>query len=531
MARGTTPAYTVEFALKTNKRDMDLIDANLNVGIQIYNSCLGHALKRLKAVLADKNYRLAVKAKQEINAVLAKIPSKPSKYTAEQKELYKILKPERDELVRYISWLEQFYGYSEFDMFKFISSVQGHFKKNIGSLEAQEIATRAFNAVETLHYHQADKVHFKHRGDDMSIANKNNKSGLRYLDGKIFWGKLSLDFKVKRLDIFAQEGLMRDKLKYVRMIRREIRRNRRYFVQFVFEGFPPAKKRLDRETGELVPRRHVDTTDNRVGLDLGTSTVAIVSDFNVKLYELAENCKADEQKLRRFERAMDRSKRATNPDNFKENSVAKNGVKWTFSNHYLKLKSKRKDMHRKIAAKRKQAHETLANEILAQGSDVRVEAMRFQSLAKRAKKTTRNKKNGKINKKKRFGKSVTNHAPAMLITIIDRKLKYQGKSVKKIDTYATKASQFNHVTGEYTKKQLSDRWNNIQGNQVQRDIYSAFLIGNTNDSLAFVDVNLCNARWDNFLELHNREIARLQQSSNKALTWFVKPTKKIAVVS
>lgn len=363
----------------------------------------------------------------------------------------------------------------------------------------------------------------------MSIANKNNKSGLRYLNGKISWGKLSLDFKVKRLDIFAQEGLMRDKLKYVRIIRREIRGNRRYFVQFVFEGFPPTKKRLDRETGELVPKHHVDTTDNWTGLDLGTSTVAIVSDSNVKLYELAENYKADEQKLRRVERAMDRSKRATNPDNFKENGVAKKGVKWTFSNRYLKLKSKRKDLHRKIAAKRKQAHETLANEILAQGSDVRVETMRFQSLAKKAKKTTRNKKNGKTNKKKRFGKSVANHAPAMLITIIDRKLKYQGKSVKKIDTYATKASQFNHVTGEYTKKQLSERWNYIQGNQVQRDIYSAFLIGNTNDSLNSVDVNLCNARWDNFLELHNHEIARLQQSSNRTLTWFVKPAKKNAV--
>lgn len=165
MARGTTPTYTVEFALKTNKRDIDLIDTNLNVGIQIYNSCLGHALKRLKAVLADKDYRLAFKVKQEINAVLAKIPSKQSKRTAEQKVIYKVLKPERDELVRYISWLEQFYGYSEFDMFKYVSSVQGHFRKNVGSLEAQEIATRAFNAVEKLHYHQADKVHFKHRGD------------------------------------------------------------------------------------------------------------------------------------------------------------------------------------------------------------------------------------------------------------------------------------------------------------------------------------------------------------------------------
>jgi hypothetical protein len=49
----------------------------------------------------------------------------------------------------------------------------------------------------------------------------------------------------------------------------------------------------------------------------------------------------------------------------------------------------------------------------------------------------------------------------MLLTIIDRKLGYQGLSIKKIDTYVTKASQFNHLTGEYNKKQLSERWNDF----------------------------------------------------------------------
>jgi hypothetical protein len=147
--------------------------------------------------------------------------------------------------------------------------------------------------------------------------------------------------------------------------------------------------------------------------------------------------------------------------------------------------------------------------------------MRFQSLQKRTKKTTRNKKNGKINHKKRFGKSIANHAPAMLLTIIDRKLGYQGLSIKKIDTYAAKASQFNHVTGEFTKKQLSERWNDVGKTRIQRDLYSAFLIGNTTETLNSVDVDLCNAGWNNFVKLHNREIARLKQSSSKTLRWFV----------
>lgn len=114
----------------------------------------------------------------------------------------------------------------------------------------------------------------------------------------------------------------------------------------------------------------------------------------------------------------------------------------------------------------------------------------------------------------------------MLIAIIDRKLGYQGKSIKKIDTYAAKASQFNHVTGEYKKKQLEQRWNAFEGRAIQRDLYSAFLIGNTNEELNAIDVNLCDIKWKRFIRLHNREIVRLQQSDNKTLRWFVKLDKQ-----
>ncbi len=35
------------------------------------------------------------------------------------------------------------------------------------------------------------------------------------------------------------------------------------------------------------------------------------------------------------------------------------------------------------------------------------------------------------------------------------------------------------------------------------------------------DVDLCNAQWNNFVKLYNREIARLKQSPSKTLRWFV----------
>ena len=47
------------------------------------------------------------------------------------------------------------------------------------------------------------------------------------------------------------------------------------------------------------------------------------------------------------------------------------------------------------------------------------------------------------------------------------------------------------------------------GTKVQRDLYSAFLIQNVDDSLKQVDVERCNQSYDSFLALHDREIRRL----------------------
>ena len=88
------------------------------------------------------------------------------------------------------------------------------------------------------------------------------------------------------------------------------------------------------------------------------------------------------------------------------------------------------------------------------------------SQFKRARKTEKNDK-GRFKKKKRFGKSLANKAPAMLLAIIDRKLKPYDKQLIKIDTWSVKASQYNHVEDEYRKKKLSERWNDIDGHKVQ----------------------------------------------------------------
>ena len=68
----------------------------------------------------------------------------------------------------------------------------------------------------------------------------------------------------------------------------------------------------------------------------------------------------------------------------------------------------------KQADVRKYQHECLANYIISLGNNIFVEQMNFSGLQKRAKNTEKNNK-GKFKRKKRFGKSLANRAPAMLL--------------------------------------------------------------------------------------------------------------------
>lgn len=48
----------------------------------------------------------------------------------------------------------------------------------------------------------------------------------------------------------------------------------------------------------------------------------------------------------------------------------------------------------------------------------------------------------------------------------------------------------------------------------QRDMYSAFLIMNTNNDLESFNIEKCNNRFDNFKRLHDVEVDRLRGNKN-----------------
>ncbi|MEZ7734314.1 transposase, partial [Fusobacterium periodonticum] len=402
--------------------------------------------------------------------------------------------------------LDKKYSISKFELNKYVKPMTQKFKKNIGSQMGQELAERAFATYEKFKYGKAKKVYFKSYGNFYSVREKGNITGLRFFkeDCCISWLGLKIPVIMKNNDKYAQSCFL-DKLLYCRLLKRVANGKNKYYVQITFEGTPPKKHKVGGE--------------NEIGIDIGTSTIAIVSDNKVELKILAENIEINEKEKIRLQRKLDRQRRANNPNKYNADGTIniENKEKWKKSKSYVKTKLKLSNLQRKIAEKREQSHNILANSILEIGTIVKVENMNFKALQRRSKKTEISEKTGKFKKKKRFGKSLSNRAPALLIEIINRKLEYIGKNIIKIDTFKVKASQLNHSTNEYEKKSLSKRWVEILGNKIQRDLYSAFLIKNVKENLEEVNIEKAQKEFKNFVKLHNEEIERIKKGNVKTL--------------
>lgn len=291
--------------------------------------------------------------------------------------------------------------------------------------------------------------------------------------------------------------------------RQFIRGKRKYYLSVVFKGQHPAKRR--KSDGSFTQK----LGRGDVGIDIDTSTIAFSSKTDVEIIELASKAQGHERAIFLLKRKLNRSRRSMNPGNYNSDGTAKKGrMHWIRSRRYLRQLMKLKEISRKQAAVRKLQHEQLANFLLQKGNSFYVEKMNFKGLQKKSQKTEKSEKTGKFKCKKRFGKSLANRAPAMFLSILERKLNYLGKQLVKINTVKARASQFNHVDETYKKKKLSQRWNNIDGHRIQRDMYSAFLIMNVNPDLETFNMEKCNSRFENFLSLHDKEVNRLLGNKN-----------------
>ena len=286
----------------------------------------------------------------------------------------------------------------------------------IPSAVAKQLGIRAWDAYSKVMFGKARRVEFPKMIDSFEgITN----SGVALRNNAIEIGKkthrmkIAIQFKNDEYEYWA----LRDTLKYVRLVRREQYGKENYYAQLILDGTPPNTKYRNSMTGA-------------VGIDIGTSTVAISSDVEVRLDELAPNVQTHEREIRLLQRKLERQRRANNPDNFNENGTFKAGRKvWYESKKYKQTKAKLVDITRKQAETRRISHQTQTNHVLSLGDTLVVEQMNFAGLAARAKETKVSEKTGKIARKKRFGKSIGHRAPATWVSMLRYKAEYAGKTL------------------------------------------------------------------------------------------------------
>ena len=496
-------AFVLTLPLQCEAWQRDRLDTIFQVGNDIKNNLIAYEQKQYQNLISRKDW----KANQ---AALS------AAYEAEDEELIKVLCERRNELLSNA-------GFGKYRFEKQINKYRKHYRGKNGKgflipvHVAQKISSSVWAAYEKLLYGNGQQVHFSKWSEFTTITAKTNASGIRYADGFVFINGMRLRMVFDRKDPYGyQREAMTRTVRYCGIHRRWYASGWKYFVKLTLDGLPPLKTKPD--TGELLH----PMGEGRVGHDIGTQTIASVGNGAVLLTELADKVKGIDAELWKLNRAMDRSRKATNPGMFNpdgtivpKDKLPSNGLnhrgrrKWIKSKRYIVLESRRRELYRRQKEMRIQQHNELANRLLSFGNEHYIEEMRFRALAKRAKETKRNRK-GKPSRKKRFGKSISNKAPALFISTIKRKVLHAGGSFQKVDTISVKASQYNHLTEAYTKKNLSKRWNTMpDGTKVQRDLYSAFLIQNVEDSLKQIDTERCNQSYNSFLFLHDKEIQRL----------------------
>lgn len=325
-------------------------------------------------------------------------------------------------------------------------------KYGIDAIFALTKAEDVWHGVEKCLYGNGKTLHFSKYGDLPCIRAKQINRGIpmsvKNNELKFKLGKLVFGIQVKDrfqtdevnvvLDYLAQPEVIDNKAVktlqdeaccistyrpcYATLVPKFIRGKYRVYLHLVIEG--RAKPKYDRFGN---PRHKYGT--GIIGADIGTQTVAYTSDTEAGLKNLSErgnSIQKSEHMERLYYRAMDRSRRTMNPQNYNADGTIKKGKKkWTYSRRYKKLKAKHAELCRINAINRKLAINEDVNHLRCLGDTFVTEPKNAARLMKRSKETTVNNK-GKINRKKRFGKSVKNRCPGGFQTAVENKFKTSG---------------------------------------------------------------------------------------------------------
>ncbi len=427
-SKDRTPSFTCELPLRATPRTVRAVLVRLDVGRQLYNTCLQVALIRLRELRASPEWTTA-----------RALP----KQTAEH----------RTRRGRAFTCACKRYGFTDYALQHVALK---HFRRSkwmcehLGTHEVQKVGTRAFRAAERVLFGTSTRARFKPCGRFRSLEGKSNTTGIRWRTNRVEWHGLVLHAIIPRCDQVVEHAL-EHRVKYARLVLRRLRGIPRLYAQLVCEGRPYRKPR------HTIGRGHV-------GLDFGPSTIALAGDKDAVLAQFCEDVVRDHRKIRVLHRHLDRQRRANNPGNYLADGQVKPGAKvWRLLHRERETITRFAELHRREAAHRTSLHGRLANTTLTMGRWIHKEDISPKAL------------------QRRYGRSTGLRAPGLFLSIIRRKAESAGGGVIDIPARTAKLSQTCHQCGAVHQKPLRQRVHACGcGVIAQRDLYSAFLARHTN---------------------------------------------------
>lgn len=306
------------------------------------------------------------------------------------------------------------------------------------------------------------------------------------------------------------------------LLREKIRGIWRYYLALNITGTP-----LNKFTDN-----HKQSNSNIVGIDMGPQTCSLCyrtkagDVFRVEIFEFVPEIDGEYMGvLKELNYSLENKRRLNNKDNYNSDGTISKGLySWKKSKNYKEELQKLQKLNRNKTIYTKISHNELVKHILSYAHNIVIEPFDVSALVKRAKETTtrtvivEGKEVQRNNSKKRFGGSILKKSPALFLNTLKAGVKELCGMYTEVDRFTYRASQYNHQLDAYVKKSLNTRWNTLiymgEEIQVQRDLYSAFLLCNAlidSEKPNKIDRDLCLYNFDSFIPLHDNCLSTLSE--------------------
>ena len=509
---------------------------------QCGNELLGIMKRNLEQLLRTKRYRALQKLYGKVSDPIHALEKKEVLSDEETQKLNH-LKKERAEITNSMNQMRESYQVTwDFCRTKMMELKE---KYHLQSIFALSRAEDIWAAIETILYSSGRKLHFKKRGDLPEIRAKQSTRGL-VIDSSqsgliVKYGKVTIPCKYKAKDLWLwdeekailaylaepelqdahavdqmSKGIITDTYRpcFASRVCKKIRGRLRVYVHITVEGKAISKRRKD-----STPRHSYGK--GNVGCDIGTQTIAYTSNTEVGLENLAErgnSIQHVEKQEALILRAMERSRRAMNPNNYNENGTVKKGHKrWIFSKRYQKLRQRHQKLCRIAAENRSLAIREQVNHLRSLGDCFITEPPNAKKLQKRANPETPVDKNGRMKRKKRFGRSIKNRCPGYLQAKAKQLFESTGGMYVEVPILY-RASQYDHTSDTYIPKKLSQRvYYLTDGTKVQRDWYSSYLLYCINKTYTQINKLKCRSNFATMYQKEKNMIEEIIRSRKKIM--------------